>query len=94
MTSRYRSPRQRRDAHRRLRRQRELEKRLGPLREILAATRPVTQVDRLAREYGVSAKPWRVREGAGVTAWWPGGRIVGTLEAVRGELERRYCHTA
>jgi hypothetical protein len=90
--TRWRSPRQRRDTARRRRWQRaaaELEARLAPLREELAATRPVTPVTRLADEFGVNVVTWRLRHGRGVSASWPGGRVVGDLEGVRAELEHR-----
>jgi hypothetical protein len=91
--SRWRSPRQRRDAHRRRRQQaREAEAGktwLAELREEIAATRPATAADLLAREHGACAVPVLVRGGNGVAVIGDGWRVVGTLDAVRDELERR-----
>ena len=97
----YRSPRQRRAAHRRKRWQALDELRRAraaaeealrrQAREDIAAynPRPVTPVSLIARDYGVDAIPWRVRGEAGAVAVWPGGRVVGSLDDVRAVLERR-----
>jgi hypothetical protein len=102
----YRSPRQRRDAHRRRRWQALAEARRAraaaeealrrQAREDMDAEnpRPVTPVSLIAEQYGVDAIPWRVRGGPGAVAVWPGGRVVGTLDAVRAELEHRTARRA
>jgi hypothetical protein len=91
--TRYRSPRQRRAVHRERRWQKEQEQRLAEFRETVTATRRITPEALLAQEYGVEVIPWRVRDGDGVSAWWPGGRVVGTLDDVRAALEHRHPAT-
>jgi hypothetical protein len=84
----YRSARQRRDTNRRRRHQHQ-EQQLAEFREQIAATRPVTPAGLLAQEFGVDVAPWRLRDGDGVRAAWPGGCLVGPLDTVRAELERK-----
>jgi hypothetical protein len=86
--TRWRSPRQRRDAARR----RKCATQVAELRAWLAeqeALREHTVAERLAEEFGVDVREVPSRHGGAVEAVGDRWRIVGPLDEVRAELEHR-----
>lgn len=86
--TRWRSPRQRRDAARKRRQS----SNIAALRCWLAdqdALRERTEVERLAEQYGVEVREVPSRHPDGVEAIGVGWRVMGSLGEVRAELEQR-----
>lgn len=83
--TRWRSPRQRRDAARRRRDQ----DRRRELLEQAEATGPVAGAEVLGQLYGVYTRAVPSRRGHAVEAFGDGWRVMGSLTEVRAELEHR-----